>query len=80
MKLTILADSHLLKSEDINGTIVQLYFLSKGFSENNIDVYYIYNSKESSNIEELENITLINVKNKSRFLSPFLKFIITTNI
>ena len=62
MKLTILADSHLLKSEDINGTIVQLYFLSKGFSENNIDVYYIYNSKESSNIEELENITLINVK------------------
>ena len=31
MKLTILADSHLLKSEDINGTIVQLYFLSKDF-------------------------------------------------
>ena len=73
MKLTILADSHLLKSEEINGTIVQLYFLSKGFSKNNIDVYYIYNSKESSNIEELEDITLINVKNKSRFLSPFFQ-------
>ena len=73
MKLTILAESHLLKSKKINGTIVQLYFLSKEFSKNNIDVYYIYNSEESNNIEELEDITLINVKNKSRFLSHFFQ-------
>ena len=59
MKLTILAESHLLKSKKINGTIVQLYFLSKEFSKNNIDVYYIYNSEESNNIEELEDINQI---------------------
>ena len=45
MKLTILADSHF-KSEDISGH--SPLFLSKGFSENNIDVYYIYNSKSQA--------------------------------
>jgi glycosyltransferase involved in cell wall biosynthesis len=59
LKLAILAQAYLFdKTSSINGTLVQLHNLSKGFCKAGIEVHYICQTKDTSkpNYEVIEDI------------------------
>jgi glycosyltransferase involved in cell wall biosynthesis len=71
MKLAILAQSFLLdKTSPINGTLVQLFNLSHGFTKNNIEVHYICTTKdqEKPDFEIIDGIHFYWIQSQSGLL------------